>query len=148
MQVHLTTVNCKGSLTAKEHISVIWLSFLFLLQTDGVSIDMKQNWATECISMLFMIMLELVVRLDWITSEPSEHSIALMHQMCREFTVNNLILLVQKLACFQAAVLDANLKIMHTTEASGYIATAYHDKCKKADTMFHSGPIQIKTDLA
>eukprot|EP00957_Ditylum_brightwellii_P085640 6515065-Ditylum_brightwellii.AAC.1 len=83
--------------------------------------------------MSFMIMLELVVRPDWITSEPPEHSIALMRQMCREFTVNDLISLVQKLARFRAAVLGDNLKIMRTTGASGYIATAHHDKCKKAD---------------
>eukprot|EP00957_Ditylum_brightwellii_P076549 5818518-Ditylum_brightwellii.AAC.1 len=74
--------------------------------------------------MSFTIMLELAVHPDWITSEPSEHSIALM------------------------LVLDGNLKIMCTTEASRYIATAHHEKCKKTDTMFHSGPIQIETDLA
>ena len=49
-------------------------------------------------------MLIEVIRPNCLTSEPSEHSIAVVRYLCREFTVNDLIYIVHKLFRFQVDV--------------------------------------------
>ena len=146
MRAHLTTINMKGKLKPNERISMLWSSFLFLLHVDGVSVVTKRNWASEVISMCFIIMCQLSVRPHRLTSEPSEHSIAIMRRSCREFTVNDFISVVQKISRFHESSTQGDLILCRSNETSGYLATVHHDSRKKSIEI-KSGSIKIETDL-
>lgn len=145
MRVHLACINMKGRLKPKERISMLWSTFLYILHIDGVSILTKRNWASECISLSFLIMVSDVRYPHRLTSEPSEHSIAIMQNLCREFTVNDLISVIQKLLRFHTAIANGNLSLQRSK--NGYVATAHHDSMKKQVEM-HIGEVVIETDLA
>ena len=102
-------------------------------------------WATEIISLCFMTMLSDVIRPDCLTSEPSEHSIALVRHFCRDFMVNNFVHIVKKLVQYWISVSKGNLKVVRTSEVSGYIATVHHENTKKTITL-SSGNIEIETN--
>jgi hypothetical protein len=89
---------------------MIWSSFLFLLHVDGVSIITKMNWATETLSLCFVMMRDNIMRPDHSTSEPSEHTYGSMRGICHEFTVNDFIHLVVKARRFLKAMADSNTK--------------------------------------
>ena len=150
MRAHLTAINIKGSLSCKERISMLWSSFLFLLHVDGASIVTKRNWASESVSMCFMMMYQAVIRPHRLSSEPSEHSIAIMRNLCREFTVNDLISVVSKLSGYQQEMREGNLALTRTSEASGYIATLTHENSRRASKKvieLSGGNVQIESNL-
>mmetsp|Transcript_29457 Transcript_29457/g.28333 ORF Transcript_29457/g.28333 Transcript_29457/m.28333 type:complete len:118 (+) Transcript_29457:2303-2656(+) len=95
------------------------------------------------ISLCFMMMLTDVIRPDRLTSEPSELSIALIRHLCREFTVNDFVHIVQKLSRYWTSVSKGNLKVVMTFGASGYVATVHHENAKKA-IILSSGKFEIK----
>ena len=80
-----------------------------------------------------------------LTSEPSEHYSAVMRYLCREFTVNDLIYIVQKLIVFQVSVSNGDLKVARSTQRKVYVATVYHKNMKKFINL-HSGIICVETD--
>lgn len=69
-----------------------------------------------------------------------------MRSFCREFTVNDLISVVNKLGGFQKQISDGNLNMVRTTETSGYQSTAYHDTIRNSSTKLHAGTVHIETD--
>ena len=146
MRVHLCAVNCKGTLTAKERVTMLWSSLLVCLHVDGVSITTKRNWVTECISMVFMMMRFDVMSPHRLTSEPSEHSFAIMRGICREFTMNDFISLVQKQVRFWKSITNGQLVTMRSTETSGYTATMTSQATKKG-VKVHAGHVEIETSL-
>ena len=146
MRVHLCAVNCKGTLTAKERVSMLWSSLLFCLHVDGVSITTKRNWFTECISMVFMMMRYDVMSPHHLTSEPSEHSFAIMRGVCREFTVNDFISLVQKQVRFWKSITDGQLVTVRNAQASGYMTTI-NSQVIKQEIKLHAGNVEIETSL-
>lgn len=143
MRIRLFVFNSRGALTAKKWISIIWSSFLYLLHVDGVSVTTKRNWVTEMISLCFMMMLLDIIRPDRLTSEPSEHSTALTRNFCREFTVNDFVHIVQKLRQYWTSVSEKSLKVVRTSEASGYVATVHHKNTKNTFTL-SGGKIEIE----
>ena len=95
--VHLVAVNCKDKLKASERVTMIWHSFLWLIHVDGVSVTTKRNFLSECVSFCFLIMRDDVTDPHLLTTEPSEHSNALLRCMQREFTVKDFLVLVNKM---------------------------------------------------
>ena len=68
-----------------------------------------------------------------------------MKYFCREFTVNDLIFIVQKLIIFQVAVSNVDLKVESSTWGKGYVATVHHKNMNKYVEL-HSGRICVETD--
>ena len=77
--------------------------------------------------------------------EPSEYYIHVMRYLCREFTVNDLTSVVQKLIIFQVSVSNGDLKVARYTQGGGYLATAHHKKMKKYVEL-HIASICVETD--
>ena len=125
---------------------MLWSSFLFLLYVDRVSVVIKRIWASEVILRCFMIMCQLSVRPRRLTSEPSEHSIAITRRFCREFTVNTFISVVQKLSRSHVPTIQEDLKLCRSNETIGYLVTVHHDSTNKAIEI-KSGSVKIETDL-
>jgi hypothetical protein len=146
MRVHLCSVNCKGKVNAKQRVSMIWSSFLYLLHVDGVSIITKRNWATETVSLCFVMMRDDIMRPGRSASELSEHTYGSMRGISREFTVNDFIHLVAKAQRFLAAMVDNNLKAVRSSEISGYQATIQTQSESINSRNLPSGPVKIETN--
>ena len=156
MRVHLFAVNSKGMLTAQQRVTMLWSSLLFLLNVDGVHTTTKRNWVTEIVSLSFIIMQDDVIRPDYCTSEPSEHSIGNLRMMMREFTVNDLISMISKIERMWHAMFTSNLLMVRLkSETDGYVATidastniSNHigNPKRKKEILLHSGPVKIDTD--
>ena len=123
-------MNTKSMLTEKDLISMLWPSYLLLLHVDGFSITMKSNCTYESLSLVFLIMPNEVIRPHSLTSEPSGHYIAMMRYLCREFTVNDLICIVQKLIIFQVSVSNGDLKVARSTQGKVYVAPVRQENMK------------------
>ena len=121
MRVHLVAVNCKGILKAQERVTMIWHCLLWILHVDGVCITTKRNFLSECVSLCFLIMRDDVKEPHLLTSEPSEHSNALLRCMQREFTVKDLLILLNKLLRTWRAFSKGGLRIAR--RAHGYAST-------------------------
>ena len=77
-------------------------------------------------------MLIEVIRPNCLTSEPSEHSIAVVRYLCREFTANHLIYIVQKLVRFQISVSNGDLKVARSTQFKGHVVTIQYQNMKNS----------------
>ena len=110
MRVHLFAVNCKGVLTANERVTMVWTSMIFFLHIDGAHVTTKRNWINETISLCFLMLREDVLQPHRLTSEPSEHTFALLRSMIREFTALDFLNLVRKLNRFWVGLKDGKLK--------------------------------------
>ena len=123
-RVHLYSVNCKGGITSKARVFMLWSSLLYKLHVDGIHDTSKRNNIVEVISMVFLMLRDNVIRPDRLTSEPSEHSIAHMRGIIREFTVNELISIVNKIGRLWTAMFHSNLSCVRSqNSAGGYTAT-------------------------
>ena len=60
-------------------------------------------------------MLNEVMRSNRLMSEPSQHYISMVRYLFREFNVNDLISIVQKLIGFQVAVSNVDLNVASST---------------------------------
>ena len=70
---YLAAVNYKGKLMAKERISMLWLSFIFLLRSYSDSIVTKINCSSEVIYMSLLMMLDVLMRANVLDSDQFEH---------------------------------------------------------------------------
>jgi len=125
MRVHLFAVNCKGKLTATERVTMLWSSLIFLLHIEGVHPITKRNWMVECLGLAFLIMRADICQPHRLTSEPSEHTFAILRNMIREFTVLDFTNLIRKLDRFWISLMNGNLKAFRETR-HGYGATINH----------------------
>jgi len=124
MRVRLFAVNCKGQLSANERIVMLWSSLVFMIHIDGAFITTKRNLINECIGLCFLIMRDDVIQPHRLTSEPSEHTFALVRTMVREFTVLDFENLVRKLDRFWIGLRNGRLKMSrHGCESDGYKTT-------------------------
>jgi hypothetical protein len=98
------------------------VNFLVPLHVDVVSIITKRDWATDTISLCFVMMRNDIIRPDHATSEPSEHTYGSMRGISHEFTMNDFIHLVVKAQQFLKAMADSNLKAVCSSKTSGYQA--------------------------
>ena len=100
MWEHLFSVNIKNSIKPIERVQIIWHSLLWFFHIDSVSIITKKNYFSECVSLCFLILRNDITQIHTLTTEPSQHSNALMRGITREFTNKALICLVAKLDRF------------------------------------------------
>lgn len=147
-RVHLFAVNSKGCSTATERVVMLWSSFIFMLHIDGVHPTTKRNLMLECISMSFMILRSDVFRPSRITTEPSEHSIALIRKIIPEGTVKDFVNCIGRIARLWIAVTRSAL---HTTRkgalSQGYADTIdNHSMSAESKEKLESGPVKIETD--
>ena len=96
--------------------------------------------------MVFMMMRYDVMSPHHLTSEPSEHSFAIMRGVCREFTVNDFISLVQKQVRFWKSITDGQLVTVRNAQASGYMTTI-NSQVIKQEIKLHAGNVEIETSL-
>ena len=71
---------------------------IFFLHLDGVSIITKRNWVMATIATCFLMMRKEVILPHRLTSEPCEHVFGHLRSMIREFSANEFITLIKKLA--------------------------------------------------
>ena len=100
---------------------MIWHCLLWVLHIDGMCITTKRNFLSECVSLCFLIVRDDVKEPHLLTSEPSEHSNALLRCMQCEFTVNDMLVLLNKLLKIWRAFTVGRLRI--TRRAHGYAST-------------------------
>ena len=79
------------------------------------------------------------------TPEPSEHYISMMIYLCREFTVNNLIYIIQNLIRFEFDVSNGDLKVARSTQFKGHVVTIHHQNMKNSVEL-HRVSIRGETD--
>ena len=77
-RAHLAAVNMKDVIDPEHRVTMLWSAFIWSLHIDGMSITTKRNLCSECISMAFMMMLNEVGDPHLVTTEPSEHSNAIL----------------------------------------------------------------------
>ena len=145
MRVYLASVNTKGGLTSKQKISMLWSSYILLLHVDGLIIKNKSNWTCEIISLSLLTMLNEVIRPHHLTSELSENCTVVVISLCRYFTVNNLISILQKLIRFRVTISNGDLKVSMSTQRKFYVETVHHKNMRKYVEL-HSGSICVETD--
>ena len=69
---------------------------MFMLNIDGVHVTTKINWIVAPISLCFLYARTDVQLPHMLTSETSEHSIALMRAVTRDFTTLDLLSIINK----------------------------------------------------
>jgi hypothetical protein len=98
MRIRSSTVNAPG-LDPEERAIAHWCSTLWFtsFQTQcSTMVVNKRNMVMEGISVLFLSIRSDVNQIRRCTSEPNEHTYGMLRQICREFTVEQLIHLVNK----------------------------------------------------
>ena len=124
MRAHLFAVNSKGVLTSKQRVTMLWSALIFFVHVDGAHITTKRNIINEIIGMCFLILREDVIQPHRLTSEPSEHSFAILRCMIREFTVLMFIYLVHKLDRLWIGLTKGNLRVKRQkVSANGYFGS-------------------------
>ena len=103
-RAHLYAVNTKNGLLPRERVIMLWHSLIWILHIDGVSIITKRNMLSECISLSFVIMRNDVSEPHLLTTEPSEHSNAILRGLRREFTIKDLLYMVSGMDRFWEAI--------------------------------------------
>ena len=142
---HLESVDTKEGLKEKELIYMLWYSYILLLHVDGLIIKNKSNWTCEIISLSLLTMLNEVIRPHHLTSELSENCTVVVISLCRYFTVNNLISILQKLIRFRVTISNGDLKVSMSTQRKFYVETVHHKNMRKYVEL-HSGSICVETD--
>ena len=108
----------KDVIYPEHRVTMIWSAFIWSLQIDVMSITTKRNLCSEYISMAFMMILNEVGNLHLVTTEPSEHSHAMLRCMQREFTVFGAMALLGKLLRNWYAIIRGGLRL--SRKALGY----------------------------
>ena len=90
-------------------------------------------------------MVNETIRLHHLTLEPSDHYIAMMRYLCREFTMNYMIFVVKNLIRLKVTVSNGDLKVEMFTRGKGYVVTAHHKSMNK-HVELHIRIISVETD--
>ena len=96
MRSHLYGVNAR-SCPWQNRISYTWSSMLWITSMRGVSIITKRNMVCAALSMCFLMMRNDLPNPRYLTSEPNEHTFGMMRCHKREFTVMEMIEIVEKI---------------------------------------------------
>ena len=149
-RVHLFSINAKGNIvTARERVVMLWSSLLWVLHVDGTHIITKRNWIVECVSLAFLLMRSDVIQIHRTTTEPSEHSNAIMRGIVREFSVLDFLSIINKLDSLWAAMVDGELKMVRDAkQASGYLSTIETHAKKVEVPSLQGGPVKINAVLS
>ena len=139
MRVHLFAVNCKGKLQPRERVTMLWSSLLFFLHIEGVHPTTKKNWIMECVGLSFLILRSDVCQPHRLTSEPSEHTFAILRNMIREFTVLDFSRLIMKLDRMWLTVMKGKVKIFRNSGGYGATAGSHSEKTGKLP----QGPVDV-----
>ena len=144
MRAHLYGVNCEANLSPKTRVYLTWSSLIFMLHIDGVHVTTKRNWIVASISLCFLYMRSDVRLPHRLTSETSEHSIAHMQAVTHEFTMLDLISIINKKNRTWFAMTQDNLRTIRAIyEATEYAATA---SIGQESATVPTGTMQIETD--
>jgi hypothetical protein len=96
MRAHLFGVNSKEC-DANHRVSLIWSSAIWMTTLKGVSVLTQRNIMSGAVSMCFLVMRSDVLNPRYLTSEPNEHTFGTMRAIKREFTVQEMCDIVDKL---------------------------------------------------
>ena len=121
MRFHLVAVNFKGNIQAKEHVMMLWSSFLFFIHIYGFHITSKIYWISECVSFCLLIMRSNIVEPRLLTFEPSRHTDSMIRGIQREFTVRDFLTIVNKLHRIWKVMVKGDMKARK--QMSGYVET-------------------------
>lgn len=109
----------------------------------------KRNMLLETVSVLFLVCRDDVSQLRRCTSEANEHFYGMLRQLLREFGLEQLIRLVDKIELKSKAIFESNLATSRDNSGKGYTATFgdFVQSLKSANTKTPPcGPVEI--DLA
>ena len=81
-----------------------------MLHIDGIHVITKHNWIVATVTLCFPLLNSNVLRTHWLTSKPSEHMIAHLRAIFREFSVLDSIYAVCKINRLLVAMNESNLK--------------------------------------
>ena len=84
---------------------------ILVLHVDRVCIKPKHNFLSKFVSLCFLVIRNDVKEPHLLTTEPSEYSNALLRHMQREFTVKDLLALLNKLLRMWMALIVGGLRI-------------------------------------
>lgn len=146
MRIRSSAVNAP-KLSWNERATMHWASTLWCLsyQTqNSTRLPNKRNMLLEAIAVLFLCPRDDVVQLRRATSEANEHTYGMLRQILREFTVEQLIYLVNKVNKITKAIYEGGL--VPPVNDKGYQATLeeYVKIVKEASTkMPKGGPIEV-----
>eukprot|EP00956_Cyclotella_meneghiniana_P011701 scaffold16470_cov61-Cyclotella_meneghiniana.AAC.12 len=146
MRIRSSAVNAP-KLSWNERATMHWASTLWCLsyQTqNSTRLPNKRNMLLEAIAVLFLCPRDDVVQLRRATSEANEHTYGMLRQILREFTVEQLIYLVNKVNKITKAIYEGGL--VPPVNDKGYQATLdeYVKIVKEASAkMPKGGPIEV-----
>ena len=149
MKTYLFAIITKHSLKPIERVQMMWHSLLWLLHIDGLPIITKNNYLSECVSLLFLILRNVITQPHTLTIELSEHANSLMRGMKRDFNVKDHVFLVAKLDRFWEAIvigggLNLSRKVIQEPNHTGYdssLSAPTATSVEKGQVM--SGPVQM-----
>ena len=95
MALHLHAV-IGSHIPAKHQALYLYSSMLFFTSTSGISMTSKQNAVAETITILFLILQSITKKVRQCTSEPSEHTFAILRGDHQEFSIGEFCLLSEK----------------------------------------------------
>eukprot|EP00956_Cyclotella_meneghiniana_P010341 scaffold14318_cov102-Cyclotella_meneghiniana.AAC.1 len=146
MRIRSSAVNAP-KLSWNERATMHWASTLWCLsyQTqNSTRLPNKRNMLLEAIAVLFLCPRDDVVQLRRATSEANEHTYGMLRQILREFTVEQLIYLVNKVNKITKAIYEGGL--VPPVNDKGYQATLdeYVKIVKEASAkMPKGGPVEV-----
>jgi hypothetical protein len=100
----------------------IWMSMIFVTSIDQISMITKRNFVCAAIPLCFLAMMDDICNLQLLTEEPGEHAFGSFRSMNREFTVMNMIHLVEKMRRRMAAIYRGDLQTCRNPK-KGYQAS-------------------------
>ena len=121
MRAHLFGVNAKKC-NARHRVLLIWSSMLWFTSLKGVAMVTKRNIVCAAITMCFLVMQSDVPNPRYTTSEPNEHIFGMMRTIKREFTVNEMCDIVDKMWRQVRNLLTGALQ-KYRDPQKGYLAT-------------------------
>ena len=95
--------------------------------------------------MCFLILRHDVTKPHRVTSEPSEHSIAHLRSFVREFTVLDLIQIINKMGRLLVAQFESNLLTVRNQNDTGGYAATVDNNIESIDNNDISGKITVET---
>ena len=143
MRAHPFGVNAKNC-DARHRVLLIWSSMLWFTSLKGVSMITKQNIVCGAISMCFLIMPSDVPNPRYTTLEPNKHTFGMMQSVKREFTVNEMCDIVDKMWRQLTNILKGALQ-KYRDPQKGYSATFddFHGHIF-SDEEYSAGPVDME----
>jgi len=110
MRMYLFAVNTRV-LDPSIRAKCIWISLIILTSIRGFAEDTRRNLACSACPLVFVCMMNDVCNLRMLTEEPAEHAFGNLRQTTREFTVMDMIYLIEKKFQYIKAVYEVRLSV-------------------------------------